>query len=270
MQSSTHLLYVLTCIRNFTKPPTLIIPNPRTGKLMRVSAEHLVANTTRADDERDEGWFARELYLLHGLEPVINRLQVQDEEIQTLALEVLVNFCKVSKNREELGELSGISFIGEIVDSGGSMDVKAQALAALYFATRSCGFNIEHLRRAGGVRTLTSFILGASVNVTGSRTTSSPSKKRLPSGEPVPLEALALAVQVLRTLCDEVATREVRSMGALPALAAFLNSDNAELQNAAQSVLARMCQLDQECRAEMVRISYEARPSLGNVGVVPR
>eukprot|EP01111_Echinosteliopsis_oligospora_P016499 TRINITY_DN6883_c0_g1_i1.p1 TRINITY_DN6883_c0_g1~~TRINITY_DN6883_c0_g1_i1.p1 ORF type:complete len:390 (+),score=87.24 TRINITY_DN6883_c0_g1_i1:49-1218(+) len=157
-KSNETLERAMTVVKNCTRVTETIVQHPLTGEILKVSSDMKAPS----DDafERDEDWYARELYQQHGLESIINQLLSTDFSIQLLALEILSNYCRTwKKNKDEVGELGGVGTIVDILTSKLSEESsKSLALATLRYCVDSCMVNIAKLQKADGVRAICTYI----------------------------------------------------------------------------------------------------------------
>jgi len=146
----------LVAIKNCTTLQRKTILHPSTGQPVKVPVDQIPrARSGNEEYDREEEWFARELYQQHGLEPLINKLLSEDPEIQSLALEIIINFCKTLKDQDEIGELGGVGFMLEIFTSKITPPpLQSLALSALRHCVQSCTCNVEQFRKSGGIKVL--------------------------------------------------------------------------------------------------------------------
>lgn len=240
---------ILIAIRNCTKPTAKIVQNIVTGQVLNITAD---GTRDRNDDvyDRDDEWFSRELYQLHGFEPVVSRLASEDEDIQVLALEIITNYCKIWKNKEEIGELGGIGNISRILSASSNTEAKLIALTALRHCVHLCEFNKTQLRKANPISALLAFL----------QTAASGTNQVEQCYIIITVELLDVAVT------DSACAAQIRKENMIPQLFEYLKSHNEELAEKAKSLLGHISRLDRGCQEE---IKLRFRGGSGNIGVTP-
>jgi hypothetical protein len=226
--SDTLVESIMIGIKNCTKLPQTIANRAR----------------VRDDDvyERVETWFAKELYQLHGLEPVVNKILADDEDIQSLALDIIINYCQLGKNKEEIGGLGGVGFIAEIVRSPtASPSLQSLALKALRHCCHHCDCNVEQLKKTGGLKPMIMY-LHSLVSSFGSS----------PPSDDAQLEDLHNAIFVLDLIIEPHGASEIRQLGLIPKLASYQNLDHPHLPALAKHLMAQLIRMDPECRNALV------------------
>jgi len=241
----------LVAIRNCTVPMHKTVFHPSTGQPVKVPIDQIPRPRSGNDDyDHEEEWFARELYQQHGLEPLVNKLLSEDPEIQSLALEIVINYCKTLKNQDELGELGGVGFMLEIFASKTSPPaLQSLALSALRHCVQSCSCNVEQLRRAGGIKVLVSYFK------TEAPKTIQGSEKQ---------EDVFNALKILNVTLDLPGIECMRTEQVIPQFVQyFMQESNQDIKNLTVALLKQLAQNDPKCRKE-ISDTFKRENRLGN------
>jgi len=247
------LQYAMTAVRNCTAPMHKTVFHPSTGQPVKVPIDH-IPRSENEDYDHEEEWFARELYQQHGLEPVVNKILSEDTDIQALALEIIINYCRTLKNQDEIGELGGVGFMLEIFASATSPPaLKSLALSAIRHCVQSCACNAEQFRKAGGIKVLvTYFKTEAPKTIQGS-------DKQ---------EDVHNALKILNITLDSSGTELIRNEQVIPQFVAyFTQKNNQDIKNTTVTFLKQLAQ-DMKCRKE-ISDAFKKKSKMGNAGVPP-
>jgi hypothetical protein len=252
--SDEALICAMQAVRNCTAPMHKTVLHPSTGQPVKVPIDR-IPRSGNEDYEHEEEWFARELYQQHGLEPVINKILSEDPEIQTLALEIIINYCRTLKNQDEIGELGGIGFMLEIFTSAISPpNLKSLALSAIRHCVQSCACNAEQFRKAGGIKVLvTYFKTEAPKTIQGSDKQGDVSN----------------AIKILNITLDSTGIEHIRNEQIIPQFVSyFLQDSNKEIKHTTVAFLKQLAQ-DLKCRKEISDAFKKKKNMAGNAGVPP-
>lgn len=244
------LLAIKNCLTPVQKP----VITPSKLQTLKTPSDPIRRPGPGTDNqEREENWFARELQQLNGLEPLVNKLLSEDHEIQSLVLEIIINYCTLFKDQDDLGELGGIGFMLEIFTSKTSPpSLQSLALAALQHCVQSSSANIEQLRSAGGIKTIVSYLKNEAPKQLGSET-----------------EDVFNAIKILNVTLDTSGIECIRTEQIIPQIVQyFVEESNQDIKEITVTLLKQLAQNDPKCRRE-ISDTFKRKNGLGNAGVPP-
>jgi len=229
---------------------------PLPGAAVRTSAAK--PRSGRADECDHEGdWFVHEFYQLHGLEPLVGKLLSDDADIQALALQISINYCKALINHDKIGELGGIEHMLKIFTSETSpAPLRSLALSAIRHSLKSCPANVDQLRKAGGVKVIVLYF-----------------KNEAPKTVPIAKdkeEDVFNALVILNVTLDIPGIEVIKEEQAIPLFVQyFMQEVNQDIKNLTVTLLKQLASNDPKCRKEMSEI-IKRENRKGNAGIPPR
>jgi hypothetical protein len=193
----------------------------------------------------------------HGLEPLVNKLLSNDPDIQTLTLEIIVNYCKLLKQQDELGEFGGLGFMLEIFSSKTSPPpLQSRALSALRHCVQNSTNNVEQFRKSSGVNVIVSYFKNEA-------------PKTIQGIEKQTAEDILNALQILIATLETPSYEHVRTEQVIPLFVQyFLQDNNQEIKHVTVALLKHLAHHDPKCRKE-ISDTFKRETRMGNAGVPP-